>query len=80
MIPRHDGKVLIAITAIIATSVTILGIVAIQMTFLVKGNTETEITVSPDKLFFSLGKSQPPDFALDGCVLGEDNRLICDNE
>ena len=80
--PRYDGRVLIAITAIVTTSVTILGVVAIQMTMLVNANTKTRVNVDTVKPSFSmeLEKTQPLDKKQDGCLLAQNNRLIYDNK
>ncbi len=55
MIPS-DGKVSIAITAIVAASVTILGIVAIQMTMLVNADTKTKVNLHPEDISIELEK------------------------
>ena len=70
--PRYDGTVLITITAIIATSVVILGIV----------NTKTKFNFDTERssILIEMENPQPQNTKLDSCSLGENNSLICDNK
>ncbi|MDJ0577464.1 MAG: hypothetical protein QNJ65_20170 [Xenococcaceae cyanobacterium MO_234.B1] len=80
-IASYDGSVIISITAIVAASVTILGIVAILMTMLANADTKTKVNVDPKKpsISMELEKSQLSK-KQDGCLLAQNNRLIGDNK
>ena len=73
-----NGNTLIAMTAIITTAMTILGIVSL----LVNANTKSNAELTHKDTWIKVGieKSQLPNIKQDGCLLGkEDNRLNCEN-